>query len=86
MSIESIKARLEAGYVMPEPNALKAVDAQQRERDLRALLKVANVAKAIDEVMPAAYVPNSEGAMKVWVCVEDMEDLRAALAELEAQE
>jgi hypothetical protein len=81
MSIESIKARLEAGYVMPEPNALKAVDAQQRERDLRALLRVAEAAKVIDDAMPAAY-----GIMKMWVVVEYMEDLRAALTELEVQE
>ena len=70
MSIESIKARLEAGYVMPEPNALKAVDAQQRERDLRALLKVAEAAEA---------------RMEMWTA-ETYADLRAALTALrEAQ-
>ena len=68
MSIESIKARLEAGYVMPEPNALKAVDAQQRERDLRALLRVAEAAKA---------------RLEVWT-VETYRELQEALAELEA--
>lgn len=49
--------------------------------DLRALLKVAEAAKVIDDAMPAAY-----GIMKMWVVVEYMEDLRAALTELEAQE
>ena len=47
---------------------------------VRRLEAVAEAAKAVDDVMPSAYVPNSEGCMKVWIVVKDAEALRAALA------
>jgi|GEM_PF-1824065 len=82
MSIESIKARLRRHDRQRMRYGYSDETAPQIwERELRALLKVAEAAKVIDDAMPAAY-----GIMKMWVVVEYMEDLRAALTELEAQE
>ena len=58
--------------------------AAEAER-VRKLEAVANIAEAISDVLPATMRANVSGHMKVWVVVNDVDTLRAALAALEGE-